>query len=92
MELREFLTNRVKSVLKEGLKACNLSYIPYSIIKETLKSFGYTVSEDTEYEEDVMYTNSWKHDYHMYIWKDNKYTGYYLYGSLYYGTNAIEKD
>ena len=91
MKIQTVLLNRVKCELEDGLKECDLSCIPYSIINDALKQLGYTLSESEKYEDDVMYTTGWEHDYHMYIWKDGKYTGYYLCGSLYYGDNEIKK-
>ena len=91
MKIQTVLLNRVKCELEDGLKECDLSCIPYSIINDALKQLGYTLSESEKYEDDVMYTNGWEHDYHMYKWKDGKYTGYYLCGSLYYGDNEIKK-
>ena len=91
MEIQKILLNLVKTELSDGLKECDLSCIPYSIIKAGLEQLGYTLSESEEYEDDVMYTNGWEHDYYMYIWKDGKYTGYHLTGSLYYGDNEIKK-
>ena len=91
MKIQTLLLNYIKSELEDGLKECDLSCIPYSIIKSGLKQLGYTLSESEEYEEDTMYTNGWEHDYFMCIWKDGKYTGYHLTGSLYYGDNEIKK-
>lgn len=91
MKLQTLLLNHIKSELGDGLKECDLSCIPYSIIELGLKQLGYTLSESEEYEEDTMYTNGWEHDYFMCIWKDGKYTGYHLTGSLYYGDNEIKK-
>lgn len=91
MEIQKILLNLVKTELSDGLKECDLSCIPYSIIKAGLEQLGYTLSESEEYEDDVMYTNGWEHDYFMRIWKDGKYTGYHLTGSLYYGDNEIKK-
>ena len=91
MEIQKILLNLVKTELNDGLKECDLSCIPYSIIEKGLKQLGYTLSESEEYEEDTMYTNGWEHDYYMCIWKDGKYTGYHLTGSLYYGDNEIKK-
>lgn len=91
MKIQTVLLNRVKSELENGLKECDLSCIPYSIINDALKQLGYTLSESEEYEDDVMYTNGWEHDYYMCIWRDGKYTGYHLTGSLYYGDNEIKK-
>ena len=91
MKLQTILFNCVKHELENGLKECDLSCIPYSIVKAGLEQLGYTLSESEEYEDDVMYTNGWEHDYYMCIWKDGKYTGYYLTGSLYYGDNEIKK-
>ena len=67
LDLKEVLLNCVKVTLKNGLKECDLSCIPYSIIKAGLEQLGYTLSESEEYEEDVMYTNGWEHDYYMCI-------------------------
>ena len=91
MEIQKILLNLVKTELSDGLKECDLSCIPYSIIKAGLEQLGYTLYESEEYENDVMYNNGWEHDYYMCIWKDGKYTGYHLTGSLYYGDNEIKK-
>ena len=91
MKFKDVLLNIVKTELSGGLKECDLSCIPFSIIKDGLEQLGYTLSESEEYEEDVMYTNGWEHDYYMCIWKDGEYTGYHLTGSLYYGDNEIKK-
>lgn len=91
MEIHEVLLSLVKTKLKDRLEECDLSCIPYSIVKAGLEQLGYTLSESEEYEDDVMYTNGWEHDYFMCIWKDGKYTGYHLTGSLYYGDNEIKK-
>lgn len=91
MEIQKILLSLVKTELSDGLKECDLSCIPYSIIKTGLEQLGYTLSESEEYEDDVMYTNGWEYDYYMNIWKDGKYTGYHLTGSLYYGNNEIKK-
>jgi hypothetical protein len=91
MEIQTILLNCVKTKLAHRLEECDLSCIPYSIIKAGLNQLGYTLSESENYEDDVMYTNGWEYDYHMYIWKDGEYTGYYLCGSLYYGDNEIKK-
>lgn len=92
MKIHNILLNYVKSELENGLEECNLSCIPYSIIEAALKQLGYTLSASEEDENDeVMYTNGWEHDYYMCIWKDGKYTGYHLTGSLYYGDNEIKK-
>ena len=91
MKLQTILFNCVKHELEGGLKECDLSCIPFSIIKDGLEELGYTLSESEKYEEDIMYTNGWEHDYYMYIWKDGEYTGYCLSGSLYYGDNEIKK-
>ena len=92
MKIHKILLNYVKSELENGLKECDLSCIPYSIIEDALKQIGYTLSASEEDENDeAMYTNGWEHDYYMCIWKDGKYTGYHLTGSLYYGENEIRK-
>lgn len=91
MKFKDVLLNIVKTELNGGLKECDLSCIPFSIIKDGLEQLGYTLSESEEYEDDVMYTNGWEHDYYMCIWKDGEYTGYHLTGSLYYGDNEIKK-
>lgn len=92
MKIHNILLNYVKSELENRLEECDLSCIPYSIIEAALKQLGYTLSSNEEDENDeVMYTNGWEHDYHMCIWKDGKYTGYHLTGSLYYGDNEIKK-
>ena len=91
MEIQTVLLNCVKTELTDGLKECDLSCIPYSVIAAGLNALGYTLSESDEYEEEVLYTNGWEHDYYMHIWKDGKYTGYYLSGSLYYGDNEIKE-
>ena len=91
MEIHEVLLSLVKTKLKNRLEECDLSCIPYSIIKAGLEQLGYTLSESEEYEDDVLETNGWEHDYYMCIWKDGKYTGYHLTGSLYYGDNEITK-
>ena len=91
MKFHKLLFKYTKSELENGLDECDLSCIPYSIIKAALNQLGYTLSESNSYEDDVMYTNGWEYDYHMYIWKDGEYTGYYLCGSLYYGDNEIKK-
>ena len=57
MKLQTILFNCVKCELEDGLKECDLSCVPYSIIKAALNQLGYTLSESEEYEEDVMYTN-----------------------------------
>lgn len=57
MEIQTILLNCVKTELNDGLKECDLSCIPYSIIKAGLKQLGYTLSESDSYEDDVMYTN-----------------------------------
>jgi len=57
MEIQKILLNLVKTELSNGLKECDLSCIPYSIIKAGLEQLGYTLSESEEYEVDVMYTN-----------------------------------
>ena len=67
MKIQTVLFNCVKCELEDGLKECDLSCIPYSIIEEALNQLGYTLSESKEYEEDVMYTNGWEHDYYMCI-------------------------
>lgn len=67
MKIQTVLFNCVKCELEDGLKECDLSCIPYSIIKEALNQLGYTLSESKECEYDVMYTNGWEHDYYMYI-------------------------
>lgn len=92
MRIHNILLNYVKSELENGLEECDLSCIPYSIIEAALKQLGYTLSASEEDENDeAMYTNGWEHDYYMCIWKDGKYTGYHLTGSLYYGDNEIKK-
>ena len=92
MKIHNILLNYVKSELESGLEECDLSCIPYSIIEAALKQLGYTLSASEEDENDeAMYTNGWEHDYYMCIWKDGKYTGYHLTGSLYYGDNEIKK-
>lgn len=91
MKIHEVLLSLVKTKLNNGLEECDLSCIPYSIIKDGLEQLGYTLSESKEHEDDIMYTNGWEYDYYMYIWKDGKYTGYNLIGSLYYGDNEIKK-
>ena len=67
MEIQKILFNLVKTELDNGLKECDLSCIPYSIIKDALNQLGYTLSESEEYEDDIMYTNGWEHDYFMCI-------------------------
>lgn len=57
MKLQIILFNCVKHELEGGLKECDLSCIPYSIIEDGLKQLGYTLSESEKYEDDVMYTN-----------------------------------
>ena len=57
MKFQTLLLNYIKSELEDGLKECDLSCIPYSIIEKGLKQLGYTLSESEEYEEDTMYTN-----------------------------------
>lgn len=57
MKIQTLLLNYIKSELEDGLKECDLSCIPYSIIEKGLKQLGYTLSESEEYEEDTMYTN-----------------------------------
>lgn len=92
MKIHNILLNYVKSELENGLEECDLSCIPYSIIEAALKQLGYTLSASEEDENDeAMYTNGWEHDYYMCIWKDGKYTGYHLTGSLYYGDSEIKK-
>ena len=91
MDIQTILINCVKTKLADRLKGCDLSCIPYSIIASGLNQLGYTLSESKTYEDDIMDTNGWEYDYRMYIWKDGKYTGYCLYGSLYYGDNKIKK-
>lgn len=92
MKIHNILLNYVKSELENGLEECDLSCIPYSIIEAALKQLGYTLSASEEDENDeAMYTNGWEHDYYMCIWKDGKYTGYHLTGSLYYGENEIKE-
>lgn len=92
MKIHKILLNYVKSELENGLEECDLSCIPYSIIEAALKQLGYTLSASEEDENnEAMYTNGWEHDYYMCIWKDGKYTGYHLTGSLYYGENEIKE-
>ena len=67
MEIHEVLLSLVKTKLKDRLEECDLSCIPYSIVKAGLEQLGYTLSESEEYEDDVMYTNGWEHDYYMCI-------------------------
>lgn len=67
MKIHEVLLSLVKTKLNNGLEECDLSCIPYSIIKTGLEQLGYTLSESEEYEDDVMYTNGWEHDYFMCI-------------------------
>jgi hypothetical protein len=67
MKIHEVLLSLVKTKLNNGLEECDLSCIPYSIIKAGLEQLGYTLSESEEYEDDVMYTNGWEHDYFMCI-------------------------
>ena len=57
MKIQTILFNCVKTELTDGLKECDLSCIPYSIIKAGLNQLGYTLSESDSYEDDVMYTN-----------------------------------
>ena len=57
MEIQTILLNCVKTELAHRLKECDLSCVPYSIIKEGLNQLGYTLSESEKYEDDVMYTN-----------------------------------
>ena len=90
MKIQTVLFNCVKCELEDGLKECDLSCIPYSIIEEALNQLGYTLSESKEYEDDVMYTNGWEHDYYMYIWKDGNYWISFK-RCLYYGDNEIKK-
>jgi len=67
MKIHEVLLNLVKTKLNNGLEECDLSCIPYSIIKAGLEQLGYTLSESEEYEDDIMYTNGWEYDYYMCI-------------------------
>lgn len=57
MEIQTILRNCVKTELADGLKECDLSCIPYSIIAAGLNKLGYTLSESDKYEEEVLYTN-----------------------------------
>lgn len=67
MEIHEVLLSLVKTKLKDRLEECDLSCIPYSIVKAGLEQLGYTLSESEEYEDDVMETNGWERDYYMCI-------------------------
>lgn len=82
----------IKETLSDGLQECDLSGASYGTIDRVLHNMGYRLSSDNKYFDEAMYTNSWEHDYYMYIFKDSDYTGYCLYGSLYYGNHKIEKD
>lgn len=91
MDIKTLQCEYIKSELKEGLKECNFDSTPYSVVKETLESLKYRLSESDEHEDYYLETNGWECDYFMFIWKDCKYTGYVLKGSLYYGDNEIVK-
>jgi len=67
MKFHKLLFKYAKSELENGLDECDLSCIPYSIIKAGLEQLGYTLSESEEYEDDIMYTNGWEYDYYMCI-------------------------
>jgi len=82
----------IKETLNDGLQECDLSGASYDTIDRVLHNMGYKLSSDDEYFDEVMFTNGWEHDYHMYIFNGDEYTGYYLYGSLYYGQHRIGKD
>lgn len=82
----------VKETLNDGLQECDLNGASYDIIDKVLCNMGYRLSGDSECFDEAMFTNSWEHDYHMYIFNGDEYTGYYLYGSLYYGQHRIKKD
>lgn len=89
--IQEFITKYVRETLQDGLDDYNFDGVSFGVIREVLEEMGYELSDDSEVLDEVMYTNGWEFDYHQYIFKNGEYTGYSLYGSLYYGTHRIRK-
>ena len=92
INLKEFINQSIKDILKDGVHECVLDGASYSMIEDILCEMGYQLSDNSDCVEEVMYTNGWEHDYYQYIFQNGIYTGYYLFGSLYYGNHRIEKD
>lgn len=90
--MKEVIENWVKDKLKDGPVECNLDGAWFNLIKNVLENTGYSLSNSPDRLDDWNELNGWQCDYSQYIFKDQEYTGFLLYGSYYYGEHKIEKD